>query len=52
MTSTNVSYDIFRDPEPFDWYQRYDNLKGIIRRYIRQNENILMVGCGNSSKLN
>jgi ubiquinone/menaquinone biosynthesis C-methylase UbiE len=37
-----------RDPEPFDWYQRYENLKGIIRRYIRPNENILMVGCGNS----
>jgi ubiquinone/menaquinone biosynthesis C-methylase UbiE len=37
-----------REIEPFDWYQRYENLKHIFRRYIRLNENILMVGCGNS----
>lgn len=41
---------LFRDPEPFDWYQRYNGLKEVITPNISQNSQILNVGCGNSSK--
>ena len=37
-----------RDPEPFDWYQRYSGIKDIISENIRQESKILNVGCGNS----
>lgn len=38
-----------RDPEPFDWYQRYAGLKDLVGQYIRKSDAILMSGCGNSS---
>lgn len=38
-----------RDPEPFDWYQRYSGLKGLLKQHIRKSDSILMAGCGNSS---
>ncbi|TFJ86816.1 hypothetical protein NSK_001904 [Nannochloropsis salina CCMP1776] len=37
------------DPEPFDWYQRYSGLKGLLKQHIRKSDSILMAGCGNSS---
>lgn len=37
-----------RDPEPFDWYQRWAGLKEILQEYIQPNHSILNVGCGNS----
>ena len=37
-----------RDPEPFDWYQRYSNLKDILIQYIKPTDNIIHIGCGNS----
>ena len=37
-----------RDPEPFDWYQRYTGLKDIIAQHIKKEDSILMVGAGNS----
>ncbi len=40
-----------RDPEPFDWYQRYSGIKEIITPLISQNSQILNVGSGNSSKV-
>jgi hypothetical protein len=40
---------MFRDCEPFDWYQRYGNLKPIISKCIKPNSKILVVGCGTSS---
>eukprot|EP00920_Eleutheroschizon_duboscqi_P042270 GHVT01101094.1.p2 GENE.GHVT01101094.1~~GHVT01101094.1.p2 ORF type:complete len:106 (-),score=13.57 GHVT01101094.1:159-476(-) len=40
---------VLRDPEPFDWYQRYSNVKSIFEESGLQNQHaILMVGCGNS----
>lgn len=38
-----------RDPEPFDWYQRYGGVKDIVSEYVKKDDNILMLGCGNSS---
>jgi len=35
------------DPEPFDWYQRYESLKHIINKWCPR-ERMLVVGCGNS----
>ena len=37
-----------RDPEPFDWYQRYAGLKELINQYVKKHDNILNVGAGNS----
>lgn len=37
-----------RDPEPFDWYQRYSGLKDLIGQYIKKTDHMLMAGCGNS----
>eukprot|EP00163_Fabomonas_tropica_P012536 TRINITY_DN23861_c0_g1_i1.p2 TRINITY_DN23861_c0_g1~~TRINITY_DN23861_c0_g1_i1.p2 ORF type:complete len:208 (-),score=59.36 TRINITY_DN23861_c0_g1_i1:121-744(-) len=38
-----------KDPEPFDWYQRYAGIKHIIEDRVKESDNILMVGAGNSS---
>ena len=37
-----------RDPEPFDWYQRYSGLKDLVGQYMKADDHILMIGCGNS----
>lgn len=37
-----------RDPEPFDWYQRYSGIKDILAQHIKKEDAILMVGAGNS----
>lgn len=37
-----------KDPEPFDWYQRYSGIKDLIAQYVKKSDNILMGGCGNS----
>lgn len=37
-----------KDPEPFDWYQRYSGIKDKIQAYIRKTDYILMAGAGNS----
>mmetsp|Transcript_1450 Transcript_1450/g.1442 ORF Transcript_1450/g.1442 Transcript_1450/m.1442 type:complete len:169 (-) Transcript_1450:72-578(-) len=34
--------------EQFDWYQKWSGIKDIITQYIKFNEKILNVGCGNS----
>eukprot|EP00922_Rhytidocystis_sp_ex-Travisia-forbesii_P007130 GHVS01010407.1.p1 GENE.GHVS01010407.1~~GHVS01010407.1.p1 ORF type:complete len:225 (+),score=20.28 GHVS01010407.1:204-878(+) len=38
-----------KDPEPFEWYQRYSGLKDIFASTgIQHDQRILMIGCGNS----
>lgn len=37
-----------KDPEPFDWYQRYSGVKDKLQQYIKKTDYALMVGCGNS----
>jgi len=37
-----------RDPEPFDWYQRWAGLKDTLLEYVQTNHTILMLGSGNS----
>lgn len=37
-----------RDPEPFDWYQRFSGLKDIITTHVDKSHRILNVGAGNS----
>ena len=37
-----------RDPEPFDWYQRYSGLKDLVGQYLKKSDHIMMSGCGNS----
>ncbi|KAK2964774.1 putative tRNA methyltransferase [Blattamonas nauphoetae] len=41
--------DYYRlNPQPFDWLQRYDGLKGKLEENIPQSAAILYVGCGTS----
>jgi len=37
-----------RDPEPFDWYQRWAGLKDTFLEYCQTHMKILMLGSGNS----
>ena len=37
-----------KDPEPFDWYQRYDGIKEILSTYVKKEDQVLMSGAGNS----
>ncbi|EGR34823.1 protein kinase domain protein [Ichthyophthirius multifiliis] len=37
-----------RDPEPFDWYQRFQGIKQFIVPYLTAESRILNVGAGNS----
>jgi len=37
-----------RDPEPFDWYQRWAGLKDRIAQYVKPAHSIMMLGAGNS----
>ncbi len=43
-----VTRVLFRDPEPFDWYQRFSGLKDIITTHVDKGHRILNVGAGNS----
>ncbi|CAD7949163.1 unnamed protein product [Amoebophrya sp. A120] len=37
-----------RDPEPFDWYQRWSGIRDIIAPLLKPTSTILIVGAGNS----
>ena len=37
-----------KDKDPYDWYQRYNGIKDTITQYIQPDNDILMLGCGNS----
>lgn len=37
-----------KDPEPFDWYQRYSGIQELVQKYIKKESAVLMAGCGNS----
>mmetsp|Transcript_1809 Transcript_1809/g.3905 ORF Transcript_1809/g.3905 Transcript_1809/m.3905 type:complete len:212 (+) Transcript_1809:50-685(+) len=37
-----------RDPEPFDWYQRWAGLKDTLLEFVQPAHSILMLGAGNS----
>ncbi|KAG5192123.1 S-adenosyl-L-methionine-dependent methyltransferase [Tribonema minus] len=37
-----------KDPEPFDWYQRYSGIKDLVAAQMKHEDNVLMLGCGNS----
>jgi len=37
-----------KDSDPFDWYQKYDALSTLFKKYLKPVDKILMVGCGNS----
>ena len=37
-----------RGKKAFEWYGEYGELCGILHKYIKPNDDVLMVGCGNS----
>lgn len=37
-----------KDPEPFDWYQRYSGIAELLNKYVKKDDNILIAGAGNS----
>jgi 2-polyprenyl-3-methyl-5-hydroxy-6-metoxy-1,4-benzoquinol methylase len=46
IQSTIVS--LCRDPEPFDWYQRFNGIKELLQGHVLPEHRILNVGAGNS----
>ena len=36
------------DPEPFDWYQRFSGIKDLVGQYLKKEDHVLNIGCGNS----
>lgn len=38
-----------RKLDPFEWYGEYPELAGLLHKYISQNDDLLIVGCGNST---
>ncbi|PRP78675.1 Endothelin-converting enzyme 2 [Planoprotostelium fungivorum] len=36
------------EPEPFDWFKEWPELKEVLSKYINHSESVLMAGCGNS----
>lgn len=37
-----------RDPEPFDWLQRYGGLRDVLSGALDKTQPVLMSGCGTS----
>lgn len=37
-----------KDPEPFDWLQRYQSVREVVSKYVQHTDRILNVGAGNS----
>jgi len=38
----------YSEPEPFDWYQRYQGLRDCLTQNIKLGDKILDIGCGTS----
>jgi len=38
-----------RKEDPFEWYGEYPELAGLLHKYISPKDNLLVVGCGNST---
>jgi len=38
-----------RRQSSFEWYAEYEHLDHLFNRYLKQNDSILVIGCGNSS---
>lgn len=47
-TAFDLAFVSRRDPEPFDWYQRYSGIKDLVGQYVKKSDKVLMVGAGNS----
>ena len=47
-TPSNPLAGARRDPEPFDWFQRYSGIKELVGQYLKKADKILNVGAGNS----
>lgn len=41
-----------KNPEPFDWYQSYKELKPLLELYLPKDQIVFNAGCGNGSKSN
>ncbi|XP_078466796.1 eEF1A lysine and N-terminal methyltransferase isoform X1 [Lampetra fluviatilis] len=37
-----------RGDDAFEWYGSYEELAGLLRRYVKPSDQVLVVGCGNS----
>ena len=38
-----------RGSKAFEWYGEYETLCGVLHKYIKRTDNVLMIGCGNST---
>ena len=39
-----------KDPEPFDWYQRYSGIKDLLAQYARQHSFAIVLRCPPASR--
>ena len=39
----------FKNRKEFEWYAEYNHLKDVFNKYIKFNDSLLIIGCGNSS---
>jgi hypothetical protein len=46
-----VKFLYYREPDPFDWYQKYAGVRDCVTQHVKENNQILNIGCGNSSNL-
>lgn len=44
-------YESLREEEGVDWYIKYEDLSGILEKYIQSEDRILHVGAGSSSNI-
>ncbi len=35
----------------FDWLEDYENVRGLMEKYVKKTDKILMLGCGNAGLL-
>jgi len=38
-----------KEPECFDWFKGYSELKHVLAKYVKPQDSILMIGCGNAT---
>ena len=37
-----------KTPDQFDWYQKFSGIRDIVTQFVKPNDVILQIGCGNS----
>ena len=41
----------YKEEECFEWFGGYDNFKNVIKKYVKESDEILVLGCGKTISL-